>query len=145
MRLSALPYTLFISCLLAILPPGALSAQSLYPTGGDDRVVLQCNIDMPRGYISGMCILVKDGDDVKGGVFNEFGVSAINFTYNEKKEKVKILSVIKMMDKWYIRRLLRKDLRHVMQGLRQGCPTYENQKYKILYKFNNFQQRPYDD
>lgn len=145
MKLSALPYTLLISCLLAILQPGTLTAQSLYPTSEGDRTELKCHIDMPRGYISGICILVKDGDLIKGGVFNEFGISNINFTYNEKKDKVKILTVIKMMDKWYIKRLLRKDLRHVMQGLKNGDSTYENENYHISYTFTPIQKIAHED
>lgn len=145
MRLSTLLYSLLISCLSSVLFPSTLKAQALYPLSEGDRVELMSSIDMGKGYISGVCMLLKNGQTIKGGVFNEFGVSAINFTYNEDKDKVKIISVIKMLNKWYIRKLLKKDLRHVMHELKKGHSTYKNEKYHITYVFSPIERNENDD
>ena len=92
-------------------------------------------IEMPRGYVSGMLVLLHEEETVKGSLFNEFGITALDFTYDRRKDKVKLHSVVKMMDRWYIRRVLRRDLREVLKGLEQGDSIYEDKRYHINYKF----------
>ena len=101
-------------------------------------------ISMPRGYVSGLLVLLHEDEvvghasqrgTVKGSIFNEFGITALDFTYDRRKDKVKLHSVIKMMDKWYIRRVLRRDLREALKRLEQGDSIYENRRYHINYKF----------
>jgi len=90
---------------------------------------------MPRGYVSGLLLLRCEDQTVKGSLFNEFGITALDFTYDRRKDKVRLHSVVKMMDRWYIRRVLRRDLREVMKRLEQGDSIYENSKHHIHYKF----------
>lgn len=89
-----------------------------------------------NGYISGVCILVNDGSLVKGCIFNEFGISAIDFTYQAEKRKVKLVNVIKMLNKWYIKKILRKDLVYVMENLSNGIMSYHDKRYNIDYNFS---------
>jgi len=92
-------------------------------------------IELPRGYVSGMLVLHHEEETVKGSLFNEFGITALDFTYCRRKDKVKLHSVVKMMDKWYIRRVLRRDLREVLKRIEQGDSIYEDKRYHINYKF----------
>lgn len=121
--------------LLLMLLPGSLKGQSLFPAADGERVRLSCQIEMDRGYISGLCILYREGDEVRGSIFNEFGLSAADFTYYPSRQKVKLHTVISMLDKWYIRRVLRRDLCLVMHGLQDGKTTYENLRRHITYTF----------
>ena len=50
-------------------------------------------IELPRGYVSGMLVLHHEEETVKGSLFNEFGISAMDFAYRPQKDKVKLLSV----------------------------------------------------
>lgn len=125
-----------ISLLLFLLCLETAKAQSLYPENEGDKVRSSAMIEMPNGYVSGVCVMYNDGTDVKASIFNEFGISAIDFVYYPLKDKVKLVSVIKMLDKWYIRKLLKSDLRKVVHRLRQGEGEYRNEKYKIDYKFS---------
>lgn len=90
---------------------------------------------MPKGYVSGICVIMLEGDVLKGSIFNEFGITAMDFTYQIQKEKVKLISVLPMLNKWYIKRVLKKDLKAVIKGLEQGKTTYENTRRHILYQF----------
>lgn len=90
---------------------------------------------MKKGYISGICFLSEEGDTIKGSFFNEFGISAFDFTYLRSRQKVKLENVIKMLNKWYIKRVLRKDMVHVLDNLQRGISSYSNEKYHITYKF----------
>ncbi len=114
----------------------AADAQSLYPEKSGDKVRTSAMIEIPKGYVSGICVMHNDGEEVKASIFNEFGISAIDFIYYPQKDKVKIADVMAMLDKWYIRKLLKKDLLKVVHNLRQGKGEYRNEKYKIDYKFS---------
>ena len=92
-------------------------------------------IGLPRGYVSGILVLRQEEEAVKGSLFNEFGITALDFTYHRPKDKVKLHTVVKMLDRWYIRRVLRRDLREVLKRLEQGDSIYEDRRYHINYKF----------
>ena len=122
---------LFVSSLAAI----KLYAQSTFPASEGERMKYNAYIEMPRSYVSGIMILMNDNNEIKGSLFNEFGVTALDFSYLPKKNKVKLHNVVTMMDKWYIRRVLRKDLAHMMVCLQKGETAYQNERHHITYKF----------
>lgn len=129
-------FSALISAALLFVSVASAGAQSLYPRNAGDKVRTSAMIEMPKGYVSGVCVMYNDGTDVKASIFNEFGISAMDFVYDPQKDKVKLVSVMKMLDKWYIRRLLKKDLLKVVHNLQQGKDEYRNEKYKIDYKFS---------
>ena len=63
---------------------------------------------------------VREADVYHGVLFNEFGITALEFTYQPQTKKVELIEVIAMLDKWYIRRVLKNDLQHVMENLMKG-------------------------
>ena len=93
-------------------------------------------IEMAKGYLSGISVVVRETDVYRGVIFNEFGITALEFTYHPSAKKVKLVQVIKMLDKWYIRRVLKKDLQCVVENLLKGISTYEDEKYHIKYVFS---------
>lgn len=93
------------------------------------------SITMPRAHLSGVCMMQRDGNTLRGCIFNEFGISAMEFVYTPGSRKVRLLSVIKMLDKWYIRRVLRRDLACVASNLLAGQNSYTNARRGITYKF----------
>lgn len=106
------------------------------PDSAGSKVKYNATIEMSKGYVSGVCIMANDGSVIKGSLFNEFGISTIDFTYQPDKKKVKLLSVIKILNKWYIKKVLRKDLVQVMENLSKGIYSYHDKKFKIDYNFS---------
>lgn len=126
MRQSIARYSLSISLLLlSSLSVFALPAKSKYAA----------TIEMQKGYVSGICFLSEEGDTIRGSIFNEFGISVLDFTYLHSKQKVRLENVIKMLNKWYIKRVLKKDLASVLDHLQKGISSYQNEKYHINYQF----------
>jgi hypothetical protein len=123
---------LFISLLLSVLT-SRLYAQTTFPADGES-IRYTAYIEMEKGYVSGICILHRDGDTVHGSLFNEFGITALDFTYRLEKKKVKLHTVMPMMSKWYIRKVLKKDLRQLMTGLQNGETTWKDERYHIEYQ-----------
>ena len=136
-------YLLLISILL-------LSLASLTVQAQDSLIVQQAplsdsigcktryatTIELSKGYLSGITLIVREADVYHGVLFNEFGITALEFTYQPQTKKVELIEVIAMLDKWYIRRVLKNDLQHVMENLMKGNPTYKDEKYHISYKFS---------
>ncbi|MBO5593424.1 MAG: hypothetical protein J5931_02335 [Prevotella sp.] len=104
-----------------------------------------------RGHdITGICMMDQSADDgIVGTVVNEFGMKAFDFIYDNKK--VQLLNIVAFLDKWYIRKVLRKDLAFILSQMEQGVdfkkksrsiqfkPDGEieavNSRYKIYYTF----------
>ncbi len=120
----------FISIFFLCIISNETYAQSLLPNEGDSKEY-QMTINMPKAYISGICVMANDGERVNGSIFNEFGLSMLSFSYLIEKDKVIILSAMKMINKWYIKRVLRKDLLGVIKCLQNNNTTYEDTKHNI--------------
>lgn len=115
----------------------SLYASDLYPDSIGAKTRAEMMIEMPKAYASGILIMAREDEStIKGSLINEFGLSLLDFTYNEKKAKVKLHHVMKKMDKWYIKRVLKGDLKHVMSIMQSSDDTeYYNKKRKIKYTF----------
>lgn len=98
---------------------------ALLPQQEGERERYNVQIDLGRAYISGICLMLREGHEVKGSIMNEFGVSYLDYTYDTTTHKVRLVSVTAKLDRWYIRRMLRRDLRHLMQNLAQGTTQYK--------------------
>lgn len=125
---------IFSCCASLLLSAFSLKAQSLLPSPGE-TARYDSYIELPRGYLSGVCIMRCEGDTLQGSIFNEFGVSAMDFVYVRRKDRVRLLSVMKMMDRWYIRRTLRSDLRQLFKSMNAGEGEYRNERRHIIYRF----------
>lgn len=147
---------LFSMSLCSLLPMGLLglfflfpllpiSAQDIadqhpLPDSIGSKMKYNATIEMKKGYLSGICILIRDKDGYKGSIFNEFGISVLDFTYQPVTGKVKLENVIQLLDKWYIKRLLKQDLSQVIKNLQKGISIYDNKKYKIHYQFTELEE-----
>lgn len=120
--------------------PISVQAQTTFPSVDGERAKYAAYIEMPKAYVSGICVLLQEDGLIKGSLFNEFGITALDFTYNPQRDKIKLHSVMKMMDKWYIRKVLKKDLRQVMKTLKEGQTEYTNQRRHIVYRFHGIEE-----
>ena len=133
-------------CLLFVnlfLEGTTIQAQNTFPSEKGERVRYNAYIEMPRVYLSGVSIIMNDDGIIKGTLFNEFGVTAIEFMYLPSKNKVKIMHVVKMFDKWYIKRVMRKDLAQLMCHLQMGDTEYQNSKQNIKYIFKPIEENEF--
>lgn len=119
-----------ISIVLLCMISNEIYAQGLLPNIGESKEY-QMTIDMPKAYVSGICVMVNDGDRIIGSIFNEFGLSILSFSYSINKDKVRIVSAMKMINKWYIKRILRKDLLLSIKCLQNNITTYVDKRYNI--------------
>ena len=136
MRQLARACLVFVSLTFLTAHFSTANAQVYFPSTQGEKAKYSAYIDMPQGYASGVCVLFNEGTVIQGSLFNEFGITALSFSYDIKKEKIKLYSVVKLMDKWYIKRILKKDLKQLMKCLQKGESVYQNEKYHITYSFS---------
>ncbi len=104
----------------------------------------------PKADVTGISVIRREENRLLGSVVNEFGLKAFDFVYDARRQRVKLLNVAAMLDKWYIRKVLKKDLRFLFScrtkrragssrtlstGDADGCITLENRRFGITYRF----------
>lgn len=139
---------LFLSSLSAVTCL-CVSAQSAPERAEVQKRAFQ--IQTPKATISGILLTRDEGETITGSMINEFGVSALDFVYSKPKDKVKLMSVISFLDKWYIKRVLCQDINytlHVMYDMPIAKKTryltvteadtisITNPKYHLTYTFS---------
>ena len=99
--------------------------------------------------LTGICIIKTDTTGSRGAVVNEFGIHALDFTLSPDRKKVKLLNVMPAMNRWYIKRVVRGDLKFLFgatqnpqrKGKRtvtvdaDSTLTLVNSKYGLKYSF----------
>ena len=121
--------------LMPVLLPLVAAGQGLLPRVDGQERLYNVRIEMEKGGMTGVCMMLCDSTGLHGNVINEFGVGLLSFTYEPERDKVRLHSVFGKMDKWYIRRTLRRDLRRLVHAMRDGEATYRNDRRGIGYSF----------
>lgn len=99
--------------------------------------------------LTGICIIKTDTTGSRGVVVNEFGIHALDFTLSPDRRKVKLLNLVSAMNRWYIKRVVRADLKFLFGATqnpqRKGrrtvtvdvdrTVTLVNSKYGLKYSF----------
>ena len=97
-------------------------------------------IDIDRVGISGVYIMQEQECAILGAIMNEFGVSVLSFTFNPIKGKVRIIGCLPQLNKWHIKRVLKRDLISIIPQLQKwkedGAFEYYNAKFNIRYLFD---------
>ena len=122
--------------LLAVLLLSATAAwgQACFPTAHGDRMSYNALIELPRGYMSGICMMVNSNDTIRGSLFNEFGISALDFTYLAGKRRVRLHHVVGPLNRWYLKRVVSHDLARLFEAMQRGDSTYTNERRNIRYQ-----------
>lgn len=123
-------FLLFLSSLLVSF---ALSAGVTDMKSVEDATMhrYQFELEKPGAGISGILLLQRDGDEIKGSLINEFGVSALDFVYNESNGGLKLINVVSFLDKWYIKRVLKRDLKVCLEII-AGSDKRVNSAYDVV-------------
>ena len=149
MGLSMRRCLLLISLLLAV----ASARAGEWLVRLDGRQQFAVNITMRGIQLSGICIVKTDEEGSRGAIVNEFGFHALDFTISADRRKVKLLNVLPQMDRWYVKRVVRGDLKHLFsateagrqKGRRvvsvddEGTVTLKNERYKLTYSLKKIE------
>lgn len=150
-------FLLFLSSLLFSLNLVAQDYEDNLPPDTGERSRYTFKIETSKAAVTGIMLLKETSDEIVGSMVNEFGVSAIDFIYDKKKNSLRLLNVISFLNKWYIKKVLKKDLRLSIQLLKElehkNPKNYQidlaedslsilNVKRKLKYTFNVMETDP---
>lgn len=98
-------------------------------------------IRTPKGTITGICMVAEDSIATRGVVMNEFGIKALEFV---RGKKMKLTHVVPMLDRWYIRMTLKKDLCRLLDSEpnADGSLRYTNSRRHITYTLTPIDDTP---
>ena len=112
------------------------------PANAQGRIFsYESEITLKEATLSGICTLKESSEKICGTMLNEFGITLFSFEYNRANKKVKLLNINNLLDKWYLRKTLRRDLKALLPELSNwenpifGDVEYTNQSRGIVYSF----------
>lgn len=120
---------------LLLIEPLSIMAQLTYPANEGDKVRYNLQVEIRDSFLSGICIMVNNDGIIASSIVNEFGISLMDFIYSEQKDKVKLCNMIKPLDRWYVKRLLKRSLRGMLKAMKSGDTEYIDEKNRIKYVF----------
>lgn len=89
---------------------------SLFPFYGDESTRYTVAITFKTASFSGICVVKNIGTQIAGTIVNEFGIRAFDFTMNRDRRHVKLLNVMKPLDKCLIRKAIARDLKRLFNA-----------------------------
>lgn len=141
-------YLILISIVFNILAAKAeIDTNSFLPSVDGEKKEYNSVIQFKSNTLTGICIIKKEEGEILGTFINEFGIKGFDFIYNIKKNNIKIVNAIKFLNKWYIKKTIKKDLKFLIVNKTNsknkkrevnyddGCIMLMNNKYEIIYKF----------
>ena len=125
-------FLLFLSSFIAFCPFSLFADE--HDADVSDPVVSRFafQIDVAKGFVSGIALFSEDCDVIKGCLFNEFGVSALEFQFDKSKQTIKLLKVVSFLNKWYIKSVLKKDLRFALNVLLDAPFKGKSSYYQVV-------------
>ena len=88
----------------------------LFPFYGDESTRYTVTIAFKNASFSGICVVKNIGTQIAGTIVNEFGIRAFDFTMSQDRRRVKLLNVMKPLDKCLIRKAIARDLRRLFNA-----------------------------
>ncbi len=108
--------------------------QGLYPSREGETVRAEASIEMRGGVtVSGIAVMKRQGEVVVGSLFNEFGITALGFRYLEDRDKLELTTVMSMLERRAVRRVVRRDVERWLRLLRRGEAVYVDSRRGITY------------
>lgn len=138
---------LFFVIISYLIAANICYGQALVPDSMNPKIY-SITLDFAQMNLSGICAVCNRNDTIVGTIMNEFGVKAFDFSYNKTKQKTKLTNVVKMMNKWYLRKIISTDISILLRknNTKKQLSRHElrvssdsvvliNNKYCIKYKF----------
>ncbi len=94
----------------------ATNSPYLFPFNGDESTRYTVAITFKNASFSGICVVKSIGTQIAGTIVNEFGIRAFDFTMSQNRRHVKLLNVMKPLDKYLIRKAIARDLKRLFNA-----------------------------
>lgn len=95
---------------------GITETAYLFRFDGDESTRYTVAITFKNASFSGICVVKNIGTQIAGTIVNEFGIRAFDFTMSQDRRRVKLLTVMKPLDKCLIRKAIARDLKRLFNA-----------------------------
>lgn len=102
----------------------------------DSATTWSAQITMPRGSLSGLCVVRVERDSLIGALINEFGVQAFDFHYDRISQKLRLQHLIPPLNRFFLRRVIRRDVRTFAPYFATGRAFVHENRHGIRYEFS---------
>lgn len=96
---------------------GTTETAYLFRFDGDESTRYTVAITFKKASFSGICVVKNIGTQIAGTIVNEFGIRAFDFTMSQDRRRVKLLTVMKPLDKCLVRKAIAHDLRRLFAAV----------------------------
>ena len=103
----------------------------LFRFDGDESTRYTVAITFKTASFSGICVVKNIGTQIAGTIVNEFGIRAFDFTMNRDRRHVKLLNVMKPLDKCLIRKAIARDLKRLFRGWIHRQRTGKGMRFRL--------------
>ncbi len=98
------------------------TGETFFPTAEGRRAEYAVTMDFGRAHLTGICVMKCIDGTIVGTLMNEFGIRAFDFRCDGSYGGTELSNLTGPLDRWYIRRTLRRDLRLLLQHADNGTP-----------------------
>ena len=91
-------------------------APFLFPFNDNETVRYTVAITFKSASFSGICVAKRMDGVFAGSIVNEFGIRAFDFTMTSDRRRVRLLNVMKPLDKCLIRKTIARDLKRLFNS-----------------------------
>ena len=88
----------------------------IFPFNDNEPTRYTVAITFKNASFSGICVVKQKDDIIVGTIVNEFGIRAFDFTVSLDRKHVKLLNVMKTLDKCLVRKTIACDLRRLFSS-----------------------------
>lgn len=99
-----------ISLLFCTALARAAAPERFFPTDEGERAEYAVVLEFGEARLSGICVVKRMEGRLAGSMLNEFGIRAFDFRCGAGDRRAELSNVTAFLDRWYIRRTLRRDL-----------------------------------
>ena len=93
-----------------------VSTHYLFPFNDNEPTRYTVTTTFKNSSFSGICVVKQMEGTIVGTIVNEFGIRAFDFTASLDRNHVKLLNVMKPLDKCLIRKTIAKDLKRLFNS-----------------------------
>lgn len=105
------------------------STRYLFPFDDEETTRYTVAITFKNASFSGICVARRMDGIIAGSIVNEFGIRAFDFKMSRDRRLVKLLNVIKPLDRCLIRRTIARDLKRLFNAATaEGYVSVEDDK-----------------
>lgn len=108
-----------------------------FPSAEGERRDYSVMFKFKDSALTGVCIIKCVDNVLIGTIVNEFGIKAMDFTVTADSRKVRLVNVLPVLDKWYIRKIVKADFKYMFSNSDRGELRLSDKKRSITVDGNS--------